>query len=71
MDSFFDVLAAMIDLCISSWWGIVGAILGLAAAAGAWHLVAEDVQAPAAAAAYLFVFILCLIVGGQSKGQGD
>lgn len=65
----FDAIIALVELCFSSIWGLVGAVLGLLAAAGVWHIVDHQSRAPLAALTYVAVFGMCLIIGHKAEDK--
>ncbi len=67
--SLFDPIIALVELCFSTLWGLVGVVLGLAAAAAVWHLASHENRAALAAVSYVFVFVACLIVGHKRESK--
>jgi len=65
----FDAIIALVELCFSSIWGLVGAVLGLLAAAGVWHVVDHQSRVPLAALTYVAVFGMCLIIGHKAEDK--
>ena len=59
----FDAIIGLIQLCLSSVWGLVGAVVGLISAAAVWHLVDQPLRGAWAALTYVVVFCICLVVG--------
>jgi hypothetical protein len=65
----FDFIIGLIELFCSSKWGLVGLLLGFAAAFVVWHIAASSPhQVQFAAIAYVAVFIFCLVVGRKDNG---
>jgi hypothetical protein len=63
----FDMLTNLLEIAFSSVWLIVGAVVGLLAAAGVWYTVDFQYRGVAAVSTYVIVFILCWLVGSRVK----
>jgi len=65
----FDSIIALVTLCFSSIWGLLGVLFGLLAAAGVWHLVDHQSRVPLAALTYVAVSGMCLIIGHKAEDK--
>ncbi len=65
----FEMTIAFVELCFSTLWGVIGAVLGLAAGAAVWHLASPENQIALSALAYVVVFVICLVVGHQRESK--
>ncbi len=63
------MLANLLEIAFSSVWLIVGAVVGLLAAAVVWYTVDLQYRGVAAASTYVIVFILCGLIGRLKKGK--
>ena len=59
----FDMLTNLLEIAFSFVWVIIGVVVGLLAAAGVWYILDFQYRGVAATAAYVVVFILCVLIG--------
>jgi hypothetical protein len=65
--SMLNIATAILELCVSSIWGLFGFILGLAVAIAVLHLSDSDGRYALAAFSFCFALVFCLLVGHLTK----
>ena len=67
--SILNIAIAILELCVSSLWGLFGFILGLAVAIAVLHLSDSDGRYALAAVSFCLVLVFCLVVGHFTKAK--